>query len=160
MNKKYLSILPSLCIMIIIFFFSHQPAIQSSSESSYLAKQVICFVETVGNFSLSPEQYQLWCEQIHTPIRKFAHITEYAILAISVLFPFYLLKGKKISYIIYTILICIFYAATDEFHQLFIAGRSGQLIDVGIDSIGILMGSIVFYLCFFQKTNSKAKTIL
>ena len=38
------------------------------------------------------------------------------------------------------------YAATDEFHQLFVAGRSGRISDVCIDSAGALAGVVVFVL--------------
>lgn len=34
-------------------------------------------------------------------------------------------------------LITLVYAATDEFHQTFVEGRSGSPVDVGIDAIGI-----------------------
>ena len=42
---------------------------------------------------------------------------------------------------------CIFYATTDEFHQLFVPGRTGRLLDIGIDSCGALLGSLI--LLFF-----------
>ena len=41
----------------------------------------------------------------------------------------------------------IFYANTDEFHQLFVPGRTGRLLDIGIDSCGALLGSLI--LLFF-----------
>jgi VanZ family protein len=36
--------------------------------------------------------------------------------------------------------ICVLYASSDEIHQLFVAGRSGQSTDVLIDSLGALVG--------------------
>ena len=39
----------------------------------------------------------------------------------------------------------VFYAGTDEFHQLFVEGRSGQLSDVFVDGAGVLVGMTVFY---------------
>jgi len=33
----------------------------------------------------------------------------------------------------------VLYAFSDEFHQSFVLGRSGSIIDVGIDSMGILV---------------------
>ena len=35
------------------------------------------------------------------------------------------------------------YAATDEIHQLFVPGRSGQVRDVLIDSCGVFIGVMV-----------------
>jgi len=42
--------------------------------------------------------------------------------------------------IIAALLICVLYAASDEIHQLFIAGRSGEVRDVLIDSAGASIG--------------------
>lgn len=51
------------------------------------------------------------------------------------------------------------YAATDEFHQLFVPGRSCQFRDVCIDSAGILTGIVLFSLIKHQiaKYNEKKK---
>jgi len=38
------------------------------------------------------------------------------------------------------LLSCSLYAVTDEIHQLFVPGRSGELRDVMIDSIAALVG--------------------
>jgi len=77
-------------------------------------------------------------------LRKAAHIFEYAVLSILIL-RIGLRKEKNISnrrmvYII-TLIFGIFYAFLDEYHQSFIIGRSGNLFDVIIDSIGIVLGS-------------------
>lgn len=49
------------------------------------------------------------------------------------------------------------YAATDEFHQLFVAGRSGRFSDVCIDSAGAVVGVLVFALLvrFVEHIRSK-----
>ena len=40
-------------------------------------------------------------------------------------------------------LIAAGYAATDEFHQLFVPGRSGQVSDVILDSAGAAIGVLI-----------------
>ena len=40
-------------------------------------------------------------------------------------------------------LIVIGYACTDEFHQLFVPGRSGQITDVMIDTLGGSIGVLI-----------------
>jgi VanZ family protein len=50
------------------------------------------------------------------------------------------------SVYLYSVAVSIFYAFTDEFHQLFVTGRTGQFIDIGIDMIGVLIGVLVFYI--------------
>lgn len=77
-------------------------------------------------------------------IRKLAHITEYFILG---LLTINCLKDYKIKNIfIVSMLFCILYSCTDEFHQLFVSGRSGSIKDVMIDSIGIIFGIAIYKL--------------
>ena len=52
-------------------------------------------------------------------------------------------KGKRILAAAWT---GILYAASDEFHQLFVPGRSGQITDVLIDSGGLLAGILLVVL--------------
>jgi VanZ family protein len=65
-------------------------------------------------------------------LRKGAHMTEYAILAV-------LLVRATGSYA-WAFALAVTYAASDEVHQLFVRGRHGSPIDVGIDAAGALIG--------------------
>jgi VanZ family protein len=65
-------------------------------------------------------------------LRKGAHMTEYAILAM-------LLVRATGSYA-WAFAVTVSYAASDEVHQLFVRGRHGSPIDVGIDAVGALIG--------------------
>ena len=51
------------------------------------------------------------------------------------------------------------YAATDEFHQLFVPGRSGQLKDVLIDTAGGALGLGLLALILYLKRRRKMKEI-
>lgn len=51
--------------------------------------------------------------------------------------------------ILYSQLFGTVYAITDEIHQLFIPGRSGEIRDVCIDSLGVLTG-IIFMLMIIK----------
>ena len=42
-------------------------------------------------------------------------------------------------------------AAVDEFSQLGVSGRSGSLIDVGIDTAGVVIGSVIGWLIMRRK---------
>ena len=55
-------------------------------------------------------------------------------------------KLKLYEVIVYSILLCIIYACSDEFHQTFIQGRSGEIRDVIIDTLGALTGVLVTIL--------------
>ena len=79
-------------------------------------------------------------------IRKCAHFLAYLVLGIIVLFAMRRIgfSGKK--GILWTLLICISYAITDELHQGFVPGRTPKLMDVVIDSSGALLGIGLFRL--------------
>ena len=51
---------------------------------------------------------------------------------------------------ILSFLFSVIYASSDEFHQIFVPGRDGNIIDVLIDSsgalVGILISSIIYFL--------------
>ena len=65
-------------------------------------------------------------------LRKGAHMTEYAILAM-------LLMRASVSYA-WAFALAVVYATSDEVHQLFVRGRHGSPLDVAIDGVGALIG--------------------
>ena len=69
-------------------------------------------------------------------LRKLAHMTEYAVLAL-------LLLRATGSYA-WAFGLAVGYACTDEFHQTFVRGRHGSPVDVGIDAVGALIGLAVW----------------
>ncbi|MGD9014486.1 MAG: VanZ family protein [Candidatus Omnitrophota bacterium] len=76
------------------------------------------------------------------------HIFEYALLALLLNRA---LKNSGLSRIqtppkrlLLTIFICLIYAISDEFHQQFTSGRVSSVSDVFIDSLGIVLGSIIY----------------
>ena len=76
--------------------------------------------------------------------RKIAHITEYAILT----FLFFRASSKNLNYrkaISYSAIFSITFALTDEYHQLFVFGRGGNLGDVFIDSLGVFLAVFLIY---------------
>lgn len=78
--------------------------------------------------------------------RKGAHILEFFVLAClfwKVLNYSIADFKKKLSLVL---LFSLFYAISDEFHQLFVFGREGKLSDVGIDCVGIFIFLIFIFL--------------
>ena len=55
----------------------------------------------------------------------------------------YIKELKIDNKFIVSLLICVIYALSDEIHQLFIIGRSGNIIDVLIDSLGSIIGIFI-----------------
>jgi VanZ family protein len=74
--------------------------------------------------------------------RKFGHLAEYAILLWFIWRIFYYSWNLELKdSLILAILTAFFYAASDEFHQTFIVGRSGQIIDVIFDLLSALLAA-------------------
>lgn len=147
MKKKHriLSTIPAIIIMIVIFCFSNQKAVESSKLSGGIVESIYSLNESIFTLELPIEERIHRLDLLETIIRKAAHMTEYGILAIALSYSFYIYDKRGISLILWSEAIAVLYAATDEFHQLFIPGRSGQVTDVLIDGLGALIGCILFY---------------
>jgi len=80
-------------------------------------------------------------------LRKIAHAIEFGILAFllyrAISASSRVISGRKM--IIYSSIIALGYAFSDELHQLFVRGRHCSLKDVAIDGIGILIFAIACY---------------
>ena len=127
--------------MVVIFCFSNQRADVSTGESQSLVRSTIVNVYKFFHPNASQEKVDQIVEKYDVPVRKIAHFTEYFILGILVCFT---LKsyGVKNAYIM--AIICALYAGTDEVHQLFVEGRTGNIIDFLIDSTGSNLAIFLF----------------
>ncbi|MDV2684352.1 VanZ family protein [Alkalihalophilus lindianensis] len=125
--------------MALIFYLSHQPATESAELSSGIMERIVAVVEIVV-----PTIHQ-HLDTVHLIIRKGAHFFAYFILGILVI---HALRGGRLTgyrRVLLALSICVLYAISDEVHQLFIPGRSGEVTDVLIDSAGA-SGGIGLYL--------------
>lgn len=83
-------------------------------------------------------------------IRKMAHLSEYFILGILVT---HILQKRSArpaaSRMFLAIPLGIIYAIGDEWHQSFVPGRTPSAMDVALDTIGFVCGSLCFYVAGF-----------
>lgn len=138
--------------MALIFSFSNQKDVESSKVSDGFIDRTVVKIYKIFNENITKEKENEIIEKYTYPIRKLAHYTLYFILGI---LSFLVVKDYSINkkLIIYSLLICFLYACSDEFHQLFIIGRSARALDVMIDTFGSLCGISIFYI--FNKKISK-----
>ena len=140
---KPLSFIPALLMMYMIFTFSSQPG-ETSSQLSY---KVSCKIVEAGDYifdaNLDDWQIDEWANKINFITRKLAHITEYFLLAVAVSFPLYVYGLHGFLLMLVAGIICVGFAAGDEYHQSFVSGRGPSIKDVGIDSIGVFFGIIL-----------------
>ncbi len=65
-------------------------------------------------------------------LRKLAHVAEFAVLGALLL--------RATGRVRLALALGVAYAASDELHQHFVAGRRGAPVDVLIDSVGVALG--------------------
>lgn len=84
-------------------------------------------------------------------VRKAAHVTEYAVLALLFLRGLRARQEPRSQSWSWpqagrAVLLVLLYAATDEFHQAFVPSREASVIDVLIDTSGGLLGVLLLWL--------------
>lgn len=132
--------------MMVIFSFSAQPAVESSQVSGGFSYRLVRAVNETFRLNLNEKEIKADAARIEYPVRKAAHMTEYAIMGL-LCFAFYTtwnFRGKKCYIASFLTAVC--YAGTDEFHQIFVPGRSGRVSDVCVDAIGVLIGLLFLML--------------
>jgi VanZ family protein len=73
-------------------------------------------------------------------LRKLAHVTEYLVLAALLLRA--LRRGGVAAAVPVAIIAALAYAASDEWHQSFVPGRTATPRDVAIDGIGVALAVV------------------
>lgn len=127
--------------MIIIFLFSSQPADESTQMSGFVKTIVLKALHTMLNGNVPDMFLQNNFDYI---IRKLGHATEYLILGIlTAASARRIVSGKAI---VIALGICILYAASDEFHQIFVSGRGPMVSDVLLDSFSAAFGILLINL--------------
>lgn len=151
MIRKVIKIILVLLWMVMIFLLSDEEAVKSSKKSDGL---IIKSVELFTGKSLSDQEKEKVLKYLVFPVRKCAHLSLYLILGILVisLLREYMVINTKL--VLLSLLICFLYACSDEIHQLFVPGRSGEVRDVLIDILGACLGVSFYYLVFRKKKMS------
>lgn len=128
---KYIGIALVVAIVLTIIYFSRQPGVVSATQSSYVRDTIPKVIDVSGGI-----KRQVF--RIH--LRKSAHFFLYALLGLFIGFS---LKKYRVKSIFFTLIGILLFALSDEYHQTFIPGRSGELRDVGIDFLGGTAGIIL-----------------
>ena len=149
---KPFSFIPAILMMYLIFSFSSQDGTASGNLSYKVSEVIVESANEAFELHWSDGDIAYYIERIHYPVRKLAHMTEYFLLATSVSFPLYVYGIRGLWLPILAGGLCVGFAALDEYHQSFVAGRGPSKKDVGIDSIGVLAGVLlVQFICFIGR---------
>lgn len=129
--------------MILIFSLSAENADSSSQTSGETIKFIINIFYPSFD-TLDSTQQTAMVESLQFIVRKTAHFTLYAILGFLSFLSFITYKSLSLKKRIFIISsVCFLYSLSDEFHQLFIPGRSGELRDVLIDFSGSMFAILI-----------------
>lgn len=128
----------------VIFHFSAQDSVQSSSLSQLISERCVRFFGSLSRAQWSDATLRGLVEYFEHPIRKLAHFMEYGCMGILVytLWSQWLSQGKKLRFL--TVAWVFLSAASDEFHQYFVPGRYASVADVLLDTCG---GTFGMFLC-------------
>jgi VanZ family protein len=140
---------PLLVWMALIFFFSTGEL--SASNTSRIVRPVLLWLFP----DISEERIAL----VHFIVRKTAHFTEYAILALLAARAFTGSSQTTLRrrWFVTALLLVVFYALSDEFHQTFVPSRTGSIYDSFIDMSGGLTALLFFTLRRRHRERKKGK---
>lgn len=122
----------SLLWVFVILWFSLQDGSTSSLQSGFITANIQRVLSSIG---IVVER-----QLLGFLIRKTAHFTEFFILGVLVKQSAYEMKNNLILYLSFLVPII------DETVQSFVPGRAMTLMDMLIDSAGILCGIFVVYM--------------
>ena len=143
----------TLSLLLVMFGFSAQEGTQSGSISDKIARPITdSLAQRQG---LTGKAYWKLYAQVDFAVRKTAHFLEYTLLLLTLLLDSYRARWHWLSWAG-----CTLYAATDEIHQLFVAGRTGKWQDVLLDSSGALAGLLLamFMLWLIRRRRAKKQS--
>ena len=138
---KILKIILIVAWMVIVFSFSNQGGTKSGNTSR---KVTVAVVQVISDKPI--EENEQLIEKVDKVIRKLAHYTIYTIGGFLIMNYAYTTEKTTKKKILYSIVFGAFYAVTDEMHQFFVSGRSARIFDVGIDSLGVTTGVLIYLI--------------
>lgn len=142
--KRVLFLIMLVIAFYIIFNFSAQNGEESGSLSIKVTEIIVNMISKIKNMDISTKLYYI--EKLHPIIRKLAHFSVYTVVGFSIMGFMCTFEIRNIFKFFTSFGIGVVYAITDEVHQSFIPGRGPSIIDVGIDSLGVLTGIFILII--------------
>ncbi|MBR7033642.1 MAG: VanZ family protein [Clostridia bacterium] len=157
--KKYLKwIFTVLAVLMMAFIFvmSSRSASDSTNESGGVCR-LIGQIFWRDFEEWTPAEQLNFIKSINGAVRQSGHFFEFSLLGVLFHLTFSSWGVKpKIAFPV-SAGSGVFYALTDEFHQLFVTGRSMEFKDVIYDSAGVLFGCLVVWLIVKASRKRRAK---
>ncbi len=142
----YIAWVPAVLWIVVIFTFSLQPGEGSENTSLYVTKWILAMIwgnETVTQIPVT----DIGLKRFDEITRTFAHMNEYIVLGLllGVTVTVNGFREKLRVFYICAIGACV--SLADEFVQIFVPGRYGEIKDFAIDMAGIMIATLVWQIC-------------
>ena len=126
------------------------------STSTFSAENTSLVVEPIVRFlfpSISPNGLLV----VHGAVREMAHLTEYFVLSLLLFRAFNdgSTDGQRWRWALVCLLVVALFAASDEYHQSFVAERSPSVRDVALDTVGGILGLLTIST-FYALTRARS----
>lgn len=150
--------LPMVFCMLLIFYFSSQNADASTVTSGRFIARILSALP-FGFDEMSTPEKLIMIDEAQFFVRKAAHFSIYGLLGPLAMLPLHVLlkSWKRSAFAAWCAL--LLFSVSDEIHQMFVPGRSGELRDVLIDTAGAALGIFLFYklICLWKKRTKNNK---
>ena len=143
----------------VIFKFSSANGEKSTGTSRSSLEKII----TLFNKNIDKDKLDEIVIKYDVVLRKFTHFSGYLVGGVLIYFMYFYLNklvNYKLKYIkLYSVVTGSIYAMTDELHQHFVPGRSGEIKDVLLDTSGVITGIIIVWLVISVIQKCKLKRV-
>ena len=150
MYKKIIKIVIVILCMITIFSFSKDTDQESDKKSDGV---IVNITSVILGHKLSEKEKTKYINKYVVYVKKSAHFIIYMILGISLISLVKEYRQVDLKAILIALIIAVLYACSDEIHQLFVKGRSGEITDILLDGVGSFIGIYLYYI--LNKIRSK-----
>lgn len=140
-HKKIILVILIIIWIITVFMFSGEGGKESKQTSGGIVGFIVDRIYDTSNMSQKERADKI--EDLQRPIRKLAHFTIYT-LGGAITFGFvdkFNVRNKE--KVIDSLIFCLICAILDETHQYYVPGRSCEIKDVLIDTIGASIGIFI-----------------
>ena len=133
-----------LCTFFVIFGFSSQDGEASGGLSRNITNKILQISNKYN--ALGQEEKEQIANKTEKIIRKVAHFSIYTLVGLLLMGLLSTYKIKENWRMILSVLLGMIYAVSDEIHQSFIPGRTPQITDIYIDTLGVVLGVLLILL--------------
>ncbi|MBQ6263332.1 MAG: VanZ family protein [Clostridia bacterium] len=153
---KWIFLVLTVLMMAFIFIMSSHTADESTNESRGI-DSIIGRILWRDFDEWSPSDRLDFVTKIDGTVRTLGHFIEFAVLGSLIHLTLRAWDVKSKIALPASFGGGVFYALTDEFHQMFVDGRAAQIGDLLVDSAGVAFGCLIVWIILTAAASRRAK---